>query len=177
MTLITPQVLEFGTTPGTAAEGNDNRIPTQDENNALVGTNGTPNSTNAYVTNSDPRLTTYTKRAVEVTSTSNDFNSNSLTNIPGLTDTIATAGDYLLTVSINGKPEKDDPMSISFAINGTSNTNQARDFNSKKNKLNSIDKIFNVGPLGASDVVTVQVNTDSENYDLTERSMILEAWL
>lgn len=167
----------FGTTAGTATEGNDARVPTIDENDALAGTNGSPSASNKYVTNSDPRLLTYTKRVVEVTTTSNDFNSSSLTNIPGLTDTIATAGDYLLTVSINGKPEKDDPMSISFAINGTPNTNQARDFNSKKNKLNSIDKIFNLGPLSASDVVTVQVDTDSENYDLTERYMILEAWL
>lgn len=167
----------FGTTAGTATEGNDARVPTTDENDALAGTNGSPSASNEYVTNSDPRLLTYTKRVVEVTTTSNNFNSSSLTNIPGLTDTIATAGDYLMTVSINGKPESDNPMSISFAINGTPNTNQARDFNSKKNKLNSIDKIFNLGPLSASDVVTVQVDTDSENYDLTERYMILEAWL
>lgn len=120
---------------------------------------------------------TYIKRLVTITSTSNNFNSNALTNIPGLTDTIAVAGDYLLTVSINGKPEKDDPMVISFAINGTANTDQARDFNSKKNKLNSIDKTFSLGSLSASDVITVQVDTDSENYDLTERYMILEAWV
>ena len=35
---------------------NDGRVPTQDENDALVGTNGTPGSGNPYVTNSDPRL-------------------------------------------------------------------------------------------------------------------------
>ena len=70
MALITPPpVFDFGTTPGTAAEGNDNRIPTQDENNALVGTNGTPNTSNKYVTNSDPRLITYTKIELEVTAT------------------------------------------------------------------------------------------------------------
>jgi len=47
--------VEFGTSSGTATEGNDSRVPTQDENDALAGTNGTPDSTNKYVTNTDPR--------------------------------------------------------------------------------------------------------------------------
>jgi hypothetical protein len=34
----------------------DPRIPTQAENDALAGTNGAPSGTNAFVTNSDPRL-------------------------------------------------------------------------------------------------------------------------
>lgn len=32
---------------------NDGRVPTQDENNALVGTSGTPSTTNKFVTNDD----------------------------------------------------------------------------------------------------------------------------
>lgn len=47
--------IELGTTSGTACEGDDARLPTQDENDALAGTNGTPSSSNKYVTNSDPR--------------------------------------------------------------------------------------------------------------------------
>lgn len=49
--------LNLGTTAGTACAGNDPRLPTQDENDALVGTNGTASSSNKYVTNSDPRNT------------------------------------------------------------------------------------------------------------------------
>jgi hypothetical protein len=41
--------LELGTTAGTAAAGNDARIPTQDENDALAGT-GTPTSGNPFLT-------------------------------------------------------------------------------------------------------------------------------
>jgi hypothetical protein len=41
--------LDFGSTAGTITEGNDSRLPTQDENDALVGT-GTPSSGNVYVT-------------------------------------------------------------------------------------------------------------------------------
>ncbi len=47
--------IAFGTTGGTAAEGNDSRIPSQDENDALVGTDGTPSAANPLVTTSDPR--------------------------------------------------------------------------------------------------------------------------
>lgn len=49
--------IEIGTGAGQAAEGNDSRIPIQDENDALVGTDGTPSNSNKYVTNSDSRLT------------------------------------------------------------------------------------------------------------------------
>lgn len=49
----------FGTAAGTATEGNDPRVPTQDENNALVGSHATPPSTgNPYVTKSDVATTT-----------------------------------------------------------------------------------------------------------------------
>lgn len=39
-----------------AAGTNDPRIPTQSENDALVGTSGTPSSSNKYVTDADTRL-------------------------------------------------------------------------------------------------------------------------
>ena len=45
-----------GSGAGTLAAGNDTRIPTQDENDALQGTDGTPSNANRYVTDSDPRL-------------------------------------------------------------------------------------------------------------------------
>jgi len=40
-----------------AAGTNDNRIPTQAENDALAGTSGSPSSTNKYMTDEDPRNT------------------------------------------------------------------------------------------------------------------------
>lgn len=57
LTFVNDKVFEFGTTAGKAAEGNDSRIPAQDENDALVGTDGTPSTSNKYVTNSDSRNT------------------------------------------------------------------------------------------------------------------------
>ena len=51
-------------TSGTPSSSNkfvtndDARLPTQDENNALVGTSGTPSSSNKFVTNDDARIPT-----------------------------------------------------------------------------------------------------------------------
>jgi hypothetical protein len=47
----------YGALANTATEGNDSRVPTQGENDALVGTNGVPATGNPYVTDSDPRNT------------------------------------------------------------------------------------------------------------------------
>lgn len=45
----------FGTASGTAAEGNDARLPTSDQKAALAGTAGSPGAANKYVTDSDSR--------------------------------------------------------------------------------------------------------------------------
>lgn len=45
----------YGTSANTVCEGDDSRLPTQGENDALVGTSGTPSSSNKYVTDSDSR--------------------------------------------------------------------------------------------------------------------------
>jgi len=49
LTFIEIPRIELGTTAGTAAEGNDSRILTQDENDAAAGT-GTPSGSNKFVT-------------------------------------------------------------------------------------------------------------------------------
>lgn len=43
---------------------NDTRVPTQDENDALAGTSGTPSSTNKYVTNDDTSATASNNKVV-----------------------------------------------------------------------------------------------------------------
>src|SRR3990167_2491598 len=45
--------VEFGTAAGTATEGNDARVPTQDENDAFTGSYGGPSALNVYVTETD----------------------------------------------------------------------------------------------------------------------------
>lgn len=50
---------------------NDPRVPTQDENNALLGTSGPPSTTNRYVTNDDTVGTGAVQRASQLTPVSN----------------------------------------------------------------------------------------------------------
>lgn len=47
----------FGSSSGTVTQGDDSRIPSQDENDALQGTSGSPSGSNRYLTDSDPRNT------------------------------------------------------------------------------------------------------------------------
>jgi hypothetical protein len=49
------ELVGYGSVVNTVTQGNDSRIPTQPENDALVGTNGVPSAANEYVTDSDPR--------------------------------------------------------------------------------------------------------------------------
>ncbi len=57
----------LGATAFDAAAGNDPRIPTQAENDALAGTSGEAGASNRYVTNSDARLPgAYQPRQVKV---------------------------------------------------------------------------------------------------------------
>ena len=46
---------DFGDGAGKVVEGTNTRVPTQAENDALVGTSGAPSSTNKYVTDADSR--------------------------------------------------------------------------------------------------------------------------
>ncbi len=55
MTFTVLPGLEFGDGAGQAIEGTNTRVPTQDENDALVGTSGSPSTSNKYVTDGDPR--------------------------------------------------------------------------------------------------------------------------
>jgi hypothetical protein len=54
----TPSLRTLGAGATQAAAGNDSRIPTQGENDALAGTNGTPSGLNPFATDSDPRIPT-----------------------------------------------------------------------------------------------------------------------
>lgn len=74
--------VSFGSSSGTATQGNDSRIPTQNENDALQGTSGSPSNSNRYVTDNDNRL-----------SDSRDPNSHASTHIRGGSDQID--GDQL----------------------------------------------------------------------------------
>lgn len=70
--------VKYGDIAGTAVEGVNPRVPTQPENDALQGTDGSPSGSNRYVTNSDPRNTN-----------SRTPNAHAATHAPNGTDPLA----------------------------------------------------------------------------------------
>lgn len=77
-----------------AVGDNDTRLPTQSENDALVGTVGTPSSTNKYVTNDDTSITPSGTKAIRWNSGAYPAADGSA--ITGITTHItATAGENL----------------------------------------------------------------------------------
>ncbi len=78
----------YGTSTSTIAQGDDSRFPTAGEKQALVGTTGTPSTTNPYVTALDERLGAKATADIilSVTTGGNDSNASRPTFITG--------GDY-----------------------------------------------------------------------------------
>jgi len=55
LSFVNDNVFDFGDSAGQAIEGDNSRVPSQDENDALIGTDGVPSSVNEFVTDSDSR--------------------------------------------------------------------------------------------------------------------------
>lgn len=80
-----------------AVGDNDGRVPTQDENNALVGTSGSPSTTNKYVTNDDTATTGASK---VIRSTSGSLVDPSLLALTTAGDTVYRGAANLTRVAI-----------------------------------------------------------------------------
>lgn len=104
----------FGSSSSTFTEGNDSRIPSQDENDALSGTSGTPSSTNKFVTNndsrnSDSRFPPYNSSTGTSTITATSI-STALTITPG-------AGTYMVIFSGYTEPPNVATVTTSIFFN------------------------------------------------------------
>lgn len=75
-------------TAGEAVQATDGRIPTQGENDALVGTSGTPSSSNKYVTDADSRNTNSRTPTAHATS----HNTGGSDALGGTLDSVARVG-------------------------------------------------------------------------------------
>lgn len=80
----------YGNTAGTSTQGDDSRIPTQAENDALVGTAGSPSSSNPFVTDQDTRNTN--ARTPNSHATSHASNGSDPVNAATLNGVTATPG-------------------------------------------------------------------------------------
>ncbi len=91
---------DFGPGIGQVTEGSDSRVPTQDENDALLGTNGAPSTINRFVTDSDPRNTNARTPTAHAT-THNDGGSDEIT-VQNLGSSSAPAGEVLTANGAGG---------------------------------------------------------------------------
>lgn len=93
---------------------NDGRVPTQAENDAMIGTSGTPSSTNPYVTQNDT-----TNGAVQTATTIAFVNSNP--------DTITDSGNGFVTagfqagqtITVSGSTSNNNTFTIASVVAGT----------------------------------------------------------
>jgi hypothetical protein len=119
----------------------------------------------------------YFKAEVIVTTSSNNFKTSSPVNVPGLTYTITQDGDYVFYTLINGMLEKDKTIELFFAKNGTLISDTlAQTYWPKKKKDSSLQNTAPIDGLVIGDVITVQMDTDNQNFDLELRRILVQSW-
>ena len=97
---------------------NDGRMPSQDENDALAGTSGTPSTTNKYVTNDDTAIVSAVSKVVRANTSGkidDSFMSNAIKFAVPAGETLAT-GNFLKMFN-NGKAIKIRGMGAGSYIN------------------------------------------------------------
>lgn len=92
--------------------------PTDEEKAALVGTSGTPNAANPYVTDGDERLPTTAEKATFGFIPTEDEKA-SLGDIPSSDEKAALVGSYGVPSAANPYVTKDDPAIASLSFNVT----------------------------------------------------------
>ena len=118
----------------------------------------------------------YFKAEVEVTTASNNFNSNTPTNVPDMTYTITQAGDYVFYAIVNCNNDENEELDMYFAKNGTTITNSVVTDRQQKDQDQSIQGTYPIDGLVIGDVITVQFDTRGDNVDLATRRMLIQSW-
>jgi hypothetical protein len=118
----------------------------------------------------------YFKADVEVTTTSNNFNSSTPTNIPDMTYTITQDGDYVFYSVVNCNNDENEELEMYFAKNGTTINNSIVTDRQQKNQDQSIQNTYPIDGLIVGDVITVQFDTRGDNVDLETRRMLIQSW-
>ena len=118
----------------------------------------------------------YFKAEVLSTTNSNNFNSNTPTNIPDLSFTITQDGDYVFYSAVNCNNDENEELEMYFAKNGTTINNSIITDRQQKNQDQSIQNTYPVDGLVIGDVITVQFNTRGDNVDLLTRRMLIQSW-
>ena len=142
-------------------------------NNQYYGTNAS--GTKGYHT-LPTASSSYFKSEVLSTTNSNNFNSNTPTNVPDLSFTITQDGDYVFYSVVNCNNDQNEELDMYFAKNGTTETDSLTIDRQQKNSDQSVQSTCPIDGLVIGDVITVQFNTRGDNVDLLTRRMLIQSW-
>lgn len=131
---------------------------------------------NIVISSSEDAVSGYLKVQVTETTASNNFSSNTPTNVPGLTYTITVDGDYVLYSIINGQCDQNEEIELYFAKNGTTDLDSVCIDRWSKNREQSVQSTYALDGLVVGDVITVQLNTNNDDVDLENRRLLLQTW-
>ena len=120
----------------------------------------------------------------------NNFNSNTLTDVPDMQVTIATSGNYSFISTINGSNDQNEEVEVTLAITPISSrsitlidgtiqsltagsqfsfTKQLQFDTQKKNQDQTLQRDFIIDGLLVGDEIDVQINTRGDNLDIENR--------
>lgn len=118
----------------------------------------------------------YTKLEGIDTTSSNNFNSNVPTNVPGMSQVISHDGDYIFYCVIACNNDQNEELDLHVAVNGVTLTDLVVFDRQQKNNDQSIQGTFPLNGLVDTDIVTFQLDTRGDNVDLSNRRWIGQSW-
>lgn len=134
----------------------------------------------------------YTKQQDSFETPSNNFNSNTPTDVPDMDLTIGVSGDYVLYSVINCNSDQNEELDLYIAITPITDRvifgtpvlagvqftvlSQVVTNRLQKNQDQSIQGTFSLDDLEVGDIVNFQLNTRGDNLDLMNRRYIVQSW-
>lgn len=111
----------LGTSAASATAGNDSRIPTQAENDALVGTYGASSGTNKFVTASDPHFGSYDRKVNQIWIPASDAGLKTMYTKTIKGGDLGVAGQVMLSIQgqINSLGTTHPALTFSMEFGGT----------------------------------------------------------
>lgn len=134
----------------------------------------------------------YTKQQGLSETPSNNFNSNTPTDVPDMKLTIGENGDYVLYSVINCNNDQNEELDLYVAITPITDRvifgtpvlagvqftvlSQVVTDRHQKNQDQSIQGTFSLDELEIGDIIDFQLNTRGDNLDLNNRRYIVQSW-
>ncbi len=147
----------------------DPRIPIQAENDALVGTNGVPSSTNKYVTNSDSRNSD--SRAPTTHASTHTNATDDIQSATAAQKGLATAAQITKLDAIESGATADQTNGeIKTAYEANANTNEYDD--AEQTKLAGIETAATADQTNAEIKTAYELNANTNEFDDAEQSKL-----